>query len=166
MPHHGFLEIAGDPVSGNKLIVNVDYMAPPPVRATDEYLEDLATVDQDLAQAKAKLSLISDNTKTLESSQAAVRIAYAAMLKVEADFVRRIDTLKVVQDQGGILVQYSWIGTDRKDTSPGYLGCVSDVDGKTPTTTNINYSLLYETPATTRVSRSRPPGRYRTRNPG
>jgi len=47
-------------------------------------------------------------------------------------------------DTDGVLVQKFNLGTDRKATSPGYISCVSDSDGKTPTTTNINYSLLYQ----------------------
>src|SRR4051812_40148668 len=43
-----------------------------------------------------------------------------------------------------ILFQDFNLGTDRKATSTGSFSCVSAIDGKTPTTTTINYSLLYQ----------------------
>jgi hypothetical protein len=40
------------------------------------------------------------------------------------------------------LVQKFNLGTDRKATVTGNVSCVTDIDGKTPTTDSINFSIL------------------------
>ena len=90
------------------------------------------------------MSLLSDNNKSLEAAQTALKASYMALVKISDDFNRRKDQRIVRVDADGVLVQEFNLGTDRKDTSPGYISCVSDKDGITPTTTNINYSLLYQ----------------------
>ncbi len=143
-PHYGRIIIVGTPERNNTTIVNVTYKATPAKGPSPDDLADLAVVDQDFDQAKALMSLLGDNLKTLESAQGTLRTAYVTLVKVEDDFARR-EQLRIVTDDGtGILHQNFDLGTDRKVTSAGYISCVSDIDGKTLTTTNINYSLLYQ----------------------
>lgn len=98
------------------------------------------------------MSLLSDNNKTLEGAQGTMKTAYIAMVKVEDDFKRRkghrviheVEVEKPDHTGAYVMAQAFNLGTDRKDTANGYFACVSDVDGKTATTTNIYYSLLYQ----------------------
>ena len=142
--HSGTVTIAGTGSASRTTIVNIEYKEKPGKPSEDD-LTNLNAADNNVAQAASIISLISDNTKALEAAQGALRTAYVALVKVEDDFKRRKDTLRVVYDPGdGLLYQNFDVGTDRKVTSPGYISCVSDLDGKTPTTTNINTSLLYQ----------------------
>lgn len=149
--HYGRIEIRTG--RGDLTFVNVS-LKRSPGKPTAEDLADLAVIDQEVDQAKATMSLISDNTKAIEASQATLRTAYVSLVKVEDDYKRRlcteddrnrgVCTTPLIYVNGGVLVQHFDVGTDRKDTSAGYISCVSDINGTTPTTTNINYSLLYQ----------------------
>jgi hypothetical protein len=116
-------------------------------RPDQDDLDALLLIDQIVDRANAAMSLIGDNNKALEAAQLSLKTNYVALRKIEDDFSRR-QTQKIVyelsEDDHKILVQEFNLGPDRKVTSPGTFSCVSDVDGKTPTTTNINYSLLYQ----------------------
>jgi hypothetical protein len=138
--HYGRIEIRTG--TGNLTFVNVALKVPG--KPTVEDLADLAVIDQEVDQAKAAMSLISDNTKAIEASQATLRTAYVGLVKVEDDYKRRLGTTHLIYVDGDVLAQNFDVGTDRKDTSAGYISCVSDINGTTPTTTNINYSLLYQ----------------------
>lgn len=139
--HNGSITISGTGAARGTTIVNVSFkpVAEPPQCA----LDNLREIDRIVDRAKAEMSLLSDNNKSLETAQAALKTAYMAVLKTEDDFKRR-KAQGIVLEGNGVLVQLFNLGTDRKATSTGVLSCVSDVDGKTPTTTNINYSLLYQ----------------------
>ena len=137
----GLITIDGTGSAAGETLVNVTFKASSQPSPDD--LAALRLIDDRLDRAKAVLSLISDNTKALEAAQATLRTAYVALLKVEDDFARR-KAQGVVVEQDKALIQYFNLGTDRKTTSAGYLACVSDIDGKTPTTTNLNYTLLYQ----------------------
>ena len=107
--------------------------------------EALNDVDQRLDRAKAIVSLLGDYNKALETAQGALKTNYMAVVKVWDDYQRRgPNDQKIVLEQDRMLVQSISLGTDRKGTVTGVLSCVSDLDGKTPTTSNINYSILYQ----------------------
>ncbi len=150
--HIGSITITGTGVARGTTIVTVIYKAgQPSVKPTDCDRKALAQIDSTLAQAKAIMSVIGDNNKALGSAQGSLKTAYLALAKVADDFHRRKDSQKIVKEQivtslgkVPVLVQEFNLGADRKDTSTGYISCVSGVDGKTATTTNINYSLLYQ----------------------
>jgi hypothetical protein len=141
--HYGYFTILGTGSAMGTTIVNVTFK-PVSTGPSGCDLDLLNGVDVIVDRAKAEMSLLSDNNKTLEGAQATLKAAYMALVKVEDDFKRRQDQKIVHPDGDGVLVQEFNLGTDRKVTSPGYISCVSDIDGKTPTTTNINYSLLYQ----------------------
>ncbi|HET8887582.1 MAG TPA: hypothetical protein VFQ41_01660 [Candidatus Angelobacter sp.] len=104
----------------------------------------LQQVDKILAQAKAIVSVISDNNSALKAAQTSVRTAYLAVVKVYTDFQRRRSQGVVQEVAGGaFLIQDFRLGTDRKATITGVLSCVSDADAK-PTTDQINFSILYQ----------------------
>ena len=139
--HKGTIAITGaGGVSGAAIDVTFNAVALP----SECDLEHLARADRLMDRAKAMMSLISDNNKTLQGAQTSLKTAYMALLKVEDDFKRRKTQLNAFVNRDGVLVQPFNLATDRKDTSTGYLACVSALDGKTPTTTNINYTLLYQ----------------------
>jgi hypothetical protein len=147
--HLGTITIVGTGAAAGTTIVNVKFS--PPSGPTECDLKALAEVDDILDRANAVLSLIGDNNKTLESGQATLKTAYLAMLKIEDDFKRRLMLGVVHQDQTvvdhvphTILYQDFQLGTDWKNNDTGYFACVTDVDGKTATTTNIYYTLLYQ----------------------
>jgi hypothetical protein len=140
--HYGSIAISGMGPARGTTIVNVVFK---PSTAPDSCtLLNLGEIDKIVDQAKAEMSLLSDNNKSLETAQTSLKTAYMAVLKVEDDLNRRKDQKIVIERSDGTLVQEFNLGTDRKATSTGSIACVSDVDGKTPTTTNINYSLLYQ----------------------
>jgi hypothetical protein len=139
--HYGAITISGTGAAKGTTIVNVTFK--PPAGPEECALADLREIDKIVDRAKAEMSILGDNNKSLEASQASLKAAYMALVKVEDDYTRRLDQ-KLVRLEGGILVQDFNLGTDRKATSTGSLSCVSAVDGKTPTTTNISYSLLYQ----------------------
>ena len=141
--HTGSIAISGTGSASGTTTVRVTFNRAALPSQCD--LDRLAEADIIVDRAKAEMSLISDNNKTLEGAQATLKTAYMALLKVEDDFKRRRDVLKiVVPNTQGVLVQQFNLPTDRKGTSTGFLACVSAIDGKTPTTTNINYTLLYQ----------------------
>ena len=139
--HYGSITIVGTGAAKGTTIVNVVFK--PASGPSDCDLEALLVVDKLVDGAKAQMSLLSDNNKALETAQAGLKTSYMALVKVRDDYARRY-AQKIVVQENGILEQNFNLGTDRKDTSVGYISCVSDVDGKTPTTTNINYTLLYQ----------------------
>ena len=105
----------------------------------------LKDVDERLDRARAVVSLLGDYNKALEAAQSALKTNYMGVVKVWDDYQRRgPKDQKIVVEQDGMLVQSFNLGTDRKATVTGVLSCVSDLDGKTPTTSNINYSILYQ----------------------
>ena len=122
---------------------------------TDDDVAMLHAADQIVERAKAQLDLITAADKNLRDGQAGLKTAYQNLVKLEDAYGRRKDAHQVQEitissDVHGahsemkILASYITIGTDRKATSPGTFACVGGADGKTPTTTNINYSLLYQ----------------------
>jgi hypothetical protein len=138
--HYGSITITGTGAATGTTIVNVTFKPVPPPPACD--LESLLKVDEIVDKAKAMMSLLSDNNKSLEAAQASLKTGYMALVKVADDFVRRKNQ-NIVRVDNGVLIQQIDLGADRKDTATGYIACVSDIDGKTPTTINIYYSLLY-----------------------
>lgn len=144
-PHYGSITISGTGSARGTTIVNVTFKPVAKLPALSQCdLDHLREVDAIVDRAKAEMSLLSDNNKSLEGAQTALKATYMALVKIYDDFNRRKDQGIVRVDADGVLVQEFNLGTDRKDTSPGYISCVSDKDGITPTTTNINYSLLYQ----------------------
>jgi len=116
-------------------------------KATDSETQDaLQIMDETLEKAKAAMSILSDNITTLKAAQTTLQGSYLAAVKVYADFVRSKDTLHIIRESEDhtVLIQEILLGTDRKATITGVVSCVSDVDGKTPTTDAINYSILYQ----------------------
>ncbi len=105
----------------------------------------LRQMDATLAKEKAIMSILSDNNTALKTAQGTVQTSYVAILKVYADFQRMLDQRVLTKSPAdAYLIQDFPLGTDRKATVTGVLSCVSDVDGKTPTTDQINYSILYQ----------------------
>jgi hypothetical protein len=105
----------------------------------------LRQMDATLAKEKAIMSILSDNNTALKTAQGTVQTSYVAILKVYADFQRMlIQRVLMKSPADAYLIQDFLLGTDRKATITGVLSCVSDVDGKTPTTDQINYSILYQ----------------------
>jgi hypothetical protein len=140
--HYGAITVSGTGSAKGTTLVNATFK--PVSQPSDCDLESLRKVDEIVDRAKAEMSLLSDNNKALEGAQGTLKASYMALVKVEDDFKRRKTQKIVTLEADGVLVQEFNLGTDRKATSPGYISCVSDIDGKTPTTTNINYSLLYQ----------------------
>jgi hypothetical protein len=139
--HYGAITITGTGAAKGTTIINVTFK--PPAGPEECAFADLREIDKIVDRAKAEMSILGDNNKSLEASQASLKTAYMALVKVEDDFGRRKKQGLVTLD-GDILIQDFNLGTDRKATSTGSFSCVSAVDGKTPTTTNISYSLLYQ----------------------
>jgi hypothetical protein len=139
---YGSIVIKGTGPAKGTAIINVTLKPAQGPSACD--LDYLSHLDKILDWAKAEMSLISDYNKTMEGAQATLKTSYLALLKIEDDFNRRVGQNIVNPSENDVLYQEFNLGTDRKDTSAGYIACVSDIDGKTPTTTNINYSLLYQ----------------------
>lgn len=139
--HYAAITITGTGPAKGTTTINVTFK--PPTGPEECALADLREIDKIVDRAKAEMFILGDNNKSLEASQASLKTAYLALVKVEDDYKRRLDQ-KLVRLEGGILVQDFNLGTDRKATSTGSFSCVSAVDGKTPTTTNISYSLLYQ----------------------
>ena len=138
--HRGRIEIRSS--ANNTTFINVSLKQV--TDTTQDDLDDLATVSEQLDQAKAGLALIGDNTKGLESAQTTIRTAYVTLVKVEDDYLRRRDVLNTIFISGDRLAQNMDIGTDRKSTSAGYISCVSSANSAVATTTNLNYVLLYQ----------------------
>jgi hypothetical protein len=134
--------ISGAGQGAGTTIVNVTLKPAATVIPCD--LEFLTWVDERIDRAKAVMSLISDNNKTLETAQATLKANYLSLTKVYDDYVRRRDLLKVVYENNNQLVQKFDLATDRKNTITANVSCVSDTDGKTPTTDAINFSVLYQ----------------------
>jgi hypothetical protein len=141
--NYGSITISGTGSAKGTSIVSVVYKPDADTGPTQCDLDSLRSADDLVDRANGVMSLITDNNKTLEGAQATLKSAYTTLVKAAADFQRR-KKQGIVYVKNDVLVQEFNLGTDRKDTSPGYFSCVSDVDGKTPTTTNINYSLLYQ----------------------
>lgn len=131
---------------GRSAIVSVSVK--PSSLPDDCVFEMLQEVDRKVDRAKAIVSVLGDYNKALETAQSALKVNYMAVVKVWDDYQRRIDQGQIVPEQQDpthkILRQTFDLGTDRKATISGVLSCVSDLDGKTPTTSNINYSILYQ----------------------
>jgi hypothetical protein len=85
--HYGSIAIAGTGAATGTTNVNVKFAPSPEPSAGD--LQTLAAVDQVVDRAKAEMSLLSDNNKTLEAAQGTLKTAYMALVKVEDDFKRR-----------------------------------------------------------------------------
>jgi hypothetical protein len=142
--HYGSITISGIGLAKGTTIVNVTFKSVvTPTQLSQCDLDHLREVDGIVDRAKAEMSLISDNNKALEAAQGTLKANYMALVTVEDRFKSRTNQRKVYVTKG-ILVQEFNLPTDRKDTSPGYISCVSDINGTTPTTTNINYTLLYQ----------------------
>jgi hypothetical protein len=138
----GSITISGTGAVKGSSVIRVTFKPAPLPSQCD--LDTLREADRIVDRAKAEMSLLSDNNKTLTGAQAALKAAFVGMVKIEDDFKRRVTQGTVIVDPSGVLVQPFNLATDRKGTSTGYLACVNAVDGKTPTTTNINYTLLYQ----------------------
>jgi len=105
----------------------------------------LKQIDVTVAKSKAAMSILSDYNSALKTAQITARTSYNSQLKVYNDFQRLLTQHIITKSPGdAYLVQEFPLGTDRKTTITGYVSCVSDVDGKTPTTDQINYSVLYQ----------------------
>jgi hypothetical protein len=135
------ITIAGTSGVTGSAIVNVTLKPAPSPTACD--LDSLLEADKILDGAKAVMTLITANNTGLQTAQAAVKTNYMTLAKVSDDFTVR-QKLGIVTVPGGIVVQEFNLGTDRKATITGTLSCVSDLDGKTPTTDAINFSILYQ----------------------
>jgi hypothetical protein len=98
-----------------------------------------------LEKAKASLSILTDYNSTLKTAQGNARTGYNALVKVYNDFQRNV-TQRIISKpaNNAVLMQDFQLGTDRKTTITGYISCVSDIDGKTATTDQIDYSVLYQ----------------------
>lgn len=105
----------------------------------------LRQMDLTLAKSKAAMSTLSDYNAALKTAQTTARTSYNALVKVYNDFQRsQSQGIVAKSPDDTFLFQDFLLGTDRKATVTGYVSCVSDVDGKTPTTDQINYSVLYQ----------------------
>lgn len=120
-------------------IVNVSIQ--PSSLPTDCDLTSLRAVDNIVDRAKAVMALIATNNTNLQAAQTNLKTSFMALKKVSDDFTRN-SKLKVVNPDGKVLYQDFNLGTDRKATVTGTISCVSDLDGKTPTTDPINYICL------------------------
>ncbi len=105
----------------------------------------LNRVDVTLDQSKASMSVLTDYNAALKTAQGNARTGYNLLLKVYNDFQRLVSQGIITKSPGdAFLIQVFNLGTDRKTTITGYVSCVSDVDGKTATTDQIDYSILYQ----------------------
>jgi hypothetical protein len=105
----------------------------------------LKQIDVTLAKSKAAMSILSDYNSVLRTAQTTARTSYNSVLKVYNDFQRLLTQHVMTKASGdAFLIQEFLLGTDRKTTITSYLSCVSDVDGKTATTDQISYSVLYQ----------------------
>jgi len=137
-----FLAISGSGKGTGTTVVTVTLKPASAVTSCD--LDFLRWADERVDRAKAVISLISDNNKTLETAQATLKTNYLSLTKVYDDYARRKNVLNVIYENDSQLVQKLGLGTDRKNTITGNISCVSDTDGKTPTTDAINFSILYQ----------------------
>lgn len=131
------------PKAKKKTVSSITAIFKPLIQPSDCDRSDLQKVDDLIEKAKTEVGVLNDNNKTLQGAQATLKTSYTALVKVAADFNRRKDQ-HIIDINDGVVVQKFNVSPDRKVTSPGNLACVSDLDGKTPTTININYSLLYQ----------------------
>lgn len=139
-------------IAGNGQVNIINVALNPSKLPSDADLTMLRQVDEIVDRAKAVMSLIGDNNKTLEAAQTTLKASRMALTKVYEDFKRRKDPKRLNQIQEAImskdgktvLVQDFNLGTDRKATITGNISCVTDIDGKTATTDAINFSFLYQ----------------------
>lgn len=127
-------EMVGDAADLAKLVVT-------PANSTEVAV--LSRMNKGIGEAKGLMTIINDNNTALKTAQTNLKTALVALVKIHDDFVRRKDQGYVVRE-GDVLAQDFVLGTDRKATITGTVSCVSALDGKTPTTDNINYSVLYQ----------------------
>jgi hypothetical protein len=108
-------------------------------------LAALKQVDVTLEKAKASVSILTDYNGALKTAQGNARTGYNSLVKVYIDFERLL-TQHIISKSADntFLIQNFNLGTDRKTTITGYASCVSDIDGKTATTDQIDYSVLYQ----------------------
>lgn len=131
------------PKDKKKPLSSIPAIFKPLIQPSDCDRKDLQKVDDLIENAKTEVGVLNDNNKTLQGAQATLKTSYTALVKVKLDFKRRTQQ-NVIAIDGNVVVQKFNVSPDRKVTSPGNIACVSDLDGKTPTTININYSLLYQ----------------------
>ena len=135
------------PAAGRSAVVSVTLK---PSSLPDQCtLDALRKVDEILDRAKAVMSVLGDYNKALETAQGGLKTNYLAVAKVWDDYQRRREQKIIVESpeplvSQTVLVQEFNLGTDRKATVTGVLSCVNNLDGKTPTTNNINFSILYQ----------------------
>ena len=139
--HYGAITISGTGAAKGTSVVNVTFK--PRRNPMNALLPICVEINKIVDRAKAEMSILGDNNKALEGSAGNLKTAYMALVKVEDDFQRRKDQ-KLVTLQGDIFVP---------GLQPGY-GPEGDIDRKlflrerhrwqNTTTTNINYSLLYQ----------------------
>ena len=105
----------------------------------------LKQIDLTLAKSKASISILSDYNAALKTAQTTARTTYNSAVKLYNDF-QRLVAQHIIKESSEthLLFQEFPLGTDRKTAITGYLSCVSNIDGKTPTTDQISYSVLYE----------------------
>jgi hypothetical protein len=105
----------------------------------------LKQIDGIVAKSKATMSILSDYNAALKTAQTTLRTSYLSAVKIYNDFKRLQDQeiIKVAPKYAFLMQDFS-LATDRKTTITSSVSCVSDVDGKTPTTDQISYSVLYQ----------------------
>jgi len=105
----------------------------------------LKQIDGTLAKSKATMSILSDYNAALKTAQTALRTSYLSTVKLYNDS-KRLQDQKIIKvgPKDAFLMQDFPLATDRKTTITGSVSCVSDADGKTPTTDQISYSVLYQ----------------------
>ena len=105
---------------------------------------DIVTTTYELIdRANAILTVIGDNMKSLQTSQAAVATAFGVLHKMFADFNRKYDAKYFVPD-GPVLTQSIVLATDYGATDTGTISCSSNTSPAVATLDTINYSVLYQ----------------------
>ena len=137
------IEGTGGALGSNVINVTIQPSSAP----TECDLQKLRDVDQIVDRAKAVMALIATNNTNLQSAQTSLKTSFMALKKVSDDFDRNTAVAPpgpIKMAPPGILYQDFNLGTDRKAAVTGAISCVSDLDGKTPTTDPINFSILYQ----------------------
>jgi hypothetical protein len=94
-------------------------------------------------RANAILTVIGDNMKSLQTSQAAVATAFGVLHKMFADFNRKLEANYFLKD-GAVLTQSIVLATDYGATDTGTISCSTDTSPAIATLDTVNYSVLYQ----------------------
>jgi hypothetical protein len=105
--------------------------------------DTLRTTYNLLDRANALMSVIQDNTKSLQTAQGAVGTSFAVLHKAFEDYDRK-SKANFYGMQDGMLTQSIVLPTDYGATDTGTISCSTDTTPAITTTDAINYSILYQ----------------------